>query len=202
MTEKQKRFCEYYAQNPNATQAAIAAGFSAKTAYSSGERLLRNVEIQQCISELTAPARGQRIATAEEIQSLWTSVLRDENMHTRDRLEASKLLYAATAGATQPGGGELDIVDAEPEEESLQFALPYNFRDCVEASAIQIDGKIVPLPNCEDRELLIYVMPEDFVRYEIFRSTNGEIDIADFSEPEQAVIVKKYKAGELITNGN
>ena len=32
LTEKQKRFCDYYIEDPNATQAAIRAGYSKKTA--------------------------------------------------------------------------------------------------------------------------------------------------------------------------
>lgn len=45
LTEKQKRFCDYYITDPNATAAAIKGGYSEKTAYSMGQRLLKNVEI-------------------------------------------------------------------------------------------------------------------------------------------------------------
>ena len=46
LNDKQKRFCEEYMIDLNATQAAIRAGYSKKTAYSIAERLLRNVDIQ------------------------------------------------------------------------------------------------------------------------------------------------------------
>ena len=46
MNERQKRFCDEYLIDLNATQAAIRAGYSEKTAYSMGQRLLKNVEIQ------------------------------------------------------------------------------------------------------------------------------------------------------------
>lgn len=46
LTEKQQRFCEEYLIDLNATQAAIRAGYKEKTAYSMGQRLLKNVEIQ------------------------------------------------------------------------------------------------------------------------------------------------------------
>jgi len=52
LTAKQLKFCQEYAVDLNATQAAIRAGFSEKTAYSSGCRLLKNVEIEKYISEL------------------------------------------------------------------------------------------------------------------------------------------------------
>ena len=51
MTPKQSRFIDEYLIDLNATQAAIRAGYSAKTAYSAGERLLRNVEVQSALTE-------------------------------------------------------------------------------------------------------------------------------------------------------
>lgn len=50
--DKQELFCLHYASTLNATQAAIQAGYSAKTAYSQGQRLLKNVEIKKRISAL------------------------------------------------------------------------------------------------------------------------------------------------------
>lgn len=49
LTEKQKRFVTEYLIDLNATQAAIRAGYSPKTAYSMGQRLLKNVEVQAAI---------------------------------------------------------------------------------------------------------------------------------------------------------
>nr|WP_253950699.1 terminase small subunit [Novosphingobium sp. SG751A] len=51
MNDKQLRFVEEYLVDLNATQAAIRAGYSAKTAYSQGERLLRHVEVARAITE-------------------------------------------------------------------------------------------------------------------------------------------------------
>jgi len=51
MTSKQKRFCTEYLIDCNATQAAIRAGYSAKTAYSVGQRMLKNVEVKKYIDE-------------------------------------------------------------------------------------------------------------------------------------------------------
>lgn len=47
----QMRFVDEYLIDLNATQAAIRAGYSAKTAYSIGQRLLKKVEIQAYVSE-------------------------------------------------------------------------------------------------------------------------------------------------------
>jgi phage terminase small subunit len=54
LTARQEKFCYEYVIDLNATQAALRAGYSEKTAYSSGSRLLKNVEIQKFIQTLQA----------------------------------------------------------------------------------------------------------------------------------------------------
>ena len=49
MTAKQEAFAIEYLKDKNATQAAIRAGYSAKTAYSIGCEMLRKPEIQEII---------------------------------------------------------------------------------------------------------------------------------------------------------
>ena len=49
--ERQIRFVEEYIKDLNATQAAIRAGYSKKTARSQGARLLTNVDILEAIQE-------------------------------------------------------------------------------------------------------------------------------------------------------
>ena len=51
LTEMQERFCQEYIIDLNATQAAIRAGYSEKTAYSQGQRSLKKVEIQAYLQE-------------------------------------------------------------------------------------------------------------------------------------------------------
>lgn len=51
LTPKQERFIEEYPVDLNATQAAIRAGYSKKTAAQAGERLLRNVDISMAIEK-------------------------------------------------------------------------------------------------------------------------------------------------------
>lgn len=78
MTEKQKRFADEYLIDLNATQAAIRAGYSKKTAYSQGERLLKNVEVEKYIQERMKQLASEKVATAEEVIQYLTSVLRGE----------------------------------------------------------------------------------------------------------------------------
>lgn len=49
LSPKQERFAREYMLDLNATQAAIRAGYSPKTAYSMGQRLLKNVEVQKAV---------------------------------------------------------------------------------------------------------------------------------------------------------
>lgn len=50
LTAKQKRFCDEYLIDLNATQAAIRAGYSPKTACEQASRLLANVKVQDEIA--------------------------------------------------------------------------------------------------------------------------------------------------------
>ena len=54
LTEKQQRFVDEYLIDLNATQAAIRAGYSVKTADVQGSRMLGNVKVQQAIAEAMA----------------------------------------------------------------------------------------------------------------------------------------------------
>lgn len=52
LTKKQDMFCREFIIDYHQTKAAIRAGYSEKTAYSIGNRLMKNVEIQEQIAEL------------------------------------------------------------------------------------------------------------------------------------------------------
>jgi phage terminase small subunit len=52
LTAKQSQFCQEYLIDLNATQAAIRAGYSAKTANEQAARLLTNVSVQAKVEEL------------------------------------------------------------------------------------------------------------------------------------------------------
>ena len=59
LTPKQQRFVEEYLVDLNATQAAVRAGYSAKTADQQGSRLLANVKVSDAVAAAQA-ARSQR----------------------------------------------------------------------------------------------------------------------------------------------
>lgn len=68
MTPKQKKFCVEYLIDLNATQAAIRAGYSKKTARSLGQRLLTYVDVRNHIKDLRAKYFKKGIMTAEEVE--------------------------------------------------------------------------------------------------------------------------------------
>ena len=78
LTPKQERFCVEYLVDCNATQAAIRAGYSAKTARSQGQRMLTNVDIKSKIDELREELKNSRIASAVERMEFLTQVMRGE----------------------------------------------------------------------------------------------------------------------------
>jgi phage terminase small subunit len=67
LTAKQRAFVREYLIDLNATQAAIRAGYSEKTAYSQGERLLRNVEVQRAISAAMKIRADRTDITADRV---------------------------------------------------------------------------------------------------------------------------------------
>mgnify|MGYP000868761566 FL=1 len=60
LTARKAAFVAEYPKDLNATQAAIRAGYSEHTAYSQGSRLLKDVEVQQALQQVSATA-GQRV---------------------------------------------------------------------------------------------------------------------------------------------
>lgn len=68
LTPKQTRFVAEYLVDLNATQAAIRAGYSAKTARQIGQRLLTKVDIAAAVGELQAivPAIRMNGAVAQQ----------------------------------------------------------------------------------------------------------------------------------------
>ena len=136
LNARQKAFCEYYVASGNATNAAIKAGYSERTAKSIGQRLLTFVDIKNYIDELMKKSQNERIATAEEVLNYLTSVMKGEGreevvantglvVYTRpsikDRIKAAELLgkrYALWTDKTKIEGtlpvvivGEGDLDD-------------------------------------------------------------------------------------------
>lgn len=78
LTPKQKKFCQYYASCGNATESAIKAGYSKKTAKVIGAENLSKPYLQDYIRSLTIKDEEKRIMTIEERQEWLTKIIKGE----------------------------------------------------------------------------------------------------------------------------
>lgn len=99
LTPKQKAFCDYYLESCNATEAAIKAGYSKKTARQVGSENLSKPYINRYITERMKEAEAKRIASADEVLQYLTGVMRGEvkdqfdlDASLQDRTKAAELL--------------------------------------------------------------------------------------------------------------
>nr|DAI39239.1 MAG TPA: Terminase small subunit [Caudoviricetes sp.]DAP41803.1 MAG TPA: Terminase small subunit [Caudoviricetes sp.] len=92
LNARQKSFCEFYVASGNATESAIKARYSEKTARSIGQRLLTNVDIKKYIKELQEKAKESRILTAREKREWLSEVIKNGNEKLQDRLKALDIL--------------------------------------------------------------------------------------------------------------
>jgi len=79
LTAKQQRFCDEYLIDLNATQAAIRAGYSARSARQIADRNMSNDDIKQYIAARMAEKESELIADQDEVLKYLTSVLRGES---------------------------------------------------------------------------------------------------------------------------
>jgi len=92
LNAKQLAFVAHYIEKRNATEAAKKAGYSEKTAYSQGQRLLKNVEIAKLINEST-----QKVQKESEINAKWVMRELAENHKTA---KAAKNINESTKALT------------------------------------------------------------------------------------------------------
>jgi phage terminase small subunit len=110
LSEKQKRFCDYYIETGNATEAAKKAGYSEKTAGAMGAENLKKPQIKNYIDERLKEKDKTRIANQDEILEFLTSVVRgqvteqvpvtlkefyeiiDKEPSVKDRIKAAELI--------------------------------------------------------------------------------------------------------------
>ena len=78
LTAKQQRFCDEYLIDLNATQAAIRAGYSKKTARVIGQENLTKPAIKEYIEKRMAEKEKALIADQDEVMKYLTSVMRRE----------------------------------------------------------------------------------------------------------------------------
>lgn len=92
MTEKQKRFCDEYLIDCNATRAYKAVYRNIKSdevARKAGSRLLTNVDVKKYITNRMEEIHNEKTADAQEVIEYLTSVLRGESSSTEIVVEGT-----------------------------------------------------------------------------------------------------------------
>ena len=75
LSPKQQRFADEYLIDLNATQAAIRAGYSPKSAEQQGSRLLRNAKVRAYIDERMAEhSRNEQASTKNVSSANWLAL--------------------------------------------------------------------------------------------------------------------------------
>ena len=82
LTPKQKAFADEYLKSGNATQAAIKAGYSDKSARFVGAENLTKPNIKAYIDAKMAEIESHKIADAKEVLEFLTAVMRGETKET------------------------------------------------------------------------------------------------------------------------
>lgn len=145
LNERKEKFALEWVVENNATQAAIRAGYSKRTAYSIGQRLLKDVEVRKLIDKRLATLESARVADAKEVLQYLTAVMRGEKdeevvvtegtgdgcseartmtkkIGGRDQVKAAELLAKRygllTDNVNLSGEGVVQIVDNVPEKGS------------------------------------------------------------------------------------
>lgn len=107
LTLKQQRFVDEYIISGNATQAAIKAGYSKRSAYSVGQENLRKPVIKAAIDKRNAEIESEKTADMTEVMEYLTYVMRGEQTESvatakgiydnvpvsaKDRIKAAELI--------------------------------------------------------------------------------------------------------------
>ena len=111
LTEKQRRFCDYYIELGNGAEAAVRAGYSKKTARQMASENMAKPYVKAYIDAKLEELANERTADAQEVLEYLTSVMRGKEKEetliglgegaqgktkievgAKDRLKAAELL--------------------------------------------------------------------------------------------------------------
>lgn len=136
LTIKQRKFIESYIVSGNATQAAIEAGYSKKTAAQTGNENLRKPDIMKALEKRTEELQSEKVDSQQDIIEFLSSVRRGEVKEKlvtpsgmivevpakiTDRVKAAELMGKRYAMWTENRNvnatvGPVQIIDDVPDE--------------------------------------------------------------------------------------
>jgi phage terminase small subunit len=160
LTEKQKRFADEYIKLGNATQAAIKAGYSKKTANRIGAENLSKLVIRDYIDKRMQAIENNRIMTAKEAVELLTGIGRGEVKET--------VVIASPVGVeTVEKEADLktrisaikEILKRYPDNDKL---MEQQLRKLTaEADIVEAKAKLLTDADSQDRTVIVDDVPED-----------------------------------------
>jgi phage terminase small subunit len=131
LNPRQQAFADEYIITGNATQSAIKAGYSEKTAEQQASRLLRNVKVQDYIEERMKLLSKDTIASQEEVLKHLTRVMRrEEEEHQVVTLRSKREQWVPVGG-----DGQLKKMVIESEEEKI-VPIPTKVNDTNKAAEL------------------------------------------------------------------
>ena len=107
LNAKQQRFCDEYLIDLNATQAAIRAGYSVRTAKQIASENLTKPYIKKYIADRIAEKEDKLIAKEDEVLKFLTAVMRGEEKDEKPTINAM---------------GELEMVEVRQQSNQMKAA--------------------------------------------------------------------------------
>lgn len=159
LTAKQQRFCDEYLIDLNATQAAIRAGYSKKTANEQASRLLANVNIQQYLQKKKTKLEEKFTISQESIlRELHSVVFTNIKRFYNEDGSLKRIVDLDDEAAAALAGVEVDeIWDKEYDEESgrgrrVQAGETKKIKRWDKVKAIETINKMLGYNSPEKRE--------------------------------------------------
>lgn len=147
LNRQQETFALEWIKSGNATLAALAAGYSEKTAASQGSRLLKNEKVLRYIRERMRAQDEERVASADEVLAWLTATMRGEvkdqfglEAALSDRIKAATELMkrhtvAEQAAQKETKGGKRIKIEFMPMPEGEDIELEGLYGDIADPDA-------------------------------------------------------------------
>lgn len=132
MTAKQRRFCDEYLIDLNATQAAIRAGYSSNYANTNASKLLQITTIKDFLQKRMAEKEKELIADQDEVLRYLTAVMRGQS--------SAEIVVVEGTGE---GCSEARAIQKAPDEkERLKAAELLGKRYGLYTEKVDVDGAV------------------------------------------------------------
>jgi phage terminase small subunit len=110
LTARQQKFIEFYRVSSNATDAALKAGYSKKTAYSYGQQLLKNLEIQKALNGIK---HEDAVRNNVNVDLIFEILLREANRNPDESSGSSRVRAAELLGK------QIGMWNEQPKEDNV-----------------------------------------------------------------------------------